>query len=244
MPDPGSGRRRVLLLAGTTEARRLAERYADRDDVEVVVSLAGRTAKPVPLPGTVRVGGFGGPDGLARYLRAEGIGAVVDATHPFAARMPHNAAAACTAAGVPRVRLLRPEWVPEDGNRDRWVPVPDLEAAARSLEEIDARRVFLTTGRSNLAPFKALDARAVPDPLRRRSGSAAPRAGRGDPRPGAVHRGRGAGADGTVANRRRRDQEQRRAGVGEAGHRPGARPAGGGGRPSAGTGRANRHRGR
>jgi precorrin-6A/cobalt-precorrin-6A reductase len=151
------GSTRVLLLAGTTEAAELAALLADRADradradVEVVASLAGRTSAPVPLPCPVRTGGFGGVDGLAHELRAGGYHRLVDATHPFAAVMPHHAAAAAAAAGIPRLRLVRPPWSPAPG--DDWHDVDDLEAAAAALPALGARRVLLTTGRLELAPF-------------------------------------------------------------------------------------------
>jgi precorrin-6A/cobalt-precorrin-6A reductase len=146
-----AGPARVLLLAGTTEAAALATLLANRPDLEVVASLAGRTTTPAPLPCEVRTGGFGGPDGLAHALRDGGFHALVDATHPFAGVMPHHAAAAASAAGVPRVRLVRPPWRPAAG--DRWHDVDDLTAAAAALARVGARRVFLTTGRLELAPF-------------------------------------------------------------------------------------------
>ncbi|MFI4987757.1 MAG: cobalt-precorrin-6A reductase [Alphaproteobacteria bacterium] len=142
--------KRILLLGGTTEASLLARRLAARgNEWDVVISFAGRTAAPDVLPGRRRVGGFGGAEGLARYLRDESIGALIDATHPFAARMPWNAAAACSAAGVPRVRLERAPWRQEPG--DVWHIVPDLAAASDSLGR--AERIFLTIGRQELAPF-------------------------------------------------------------------------------------------
>jgi precorrin-6A/cobalt-precorrin-6A reductase len=144
---------RVLLLAGTTEATELAARLAGRPDVTVTVSLAGRTRTPAPMPDGVRTrtGGFGGVDGLARELDDGGYDAVVDATHPFAAVMPHHAAAAAARAGLPRVRLIRPPWRPADG--DDWREVADLASAAETLATLGATRVLLTTGRLELAPF-------------------------------------------------------------------------------------------
>jgi precorrin-6A/cobalt-precorrin-6A reductase len=160
----------VLLLAGSTEATALARLLADRDGYRVVVSFAGRTRVRVETPGDVRVGGFGGTAGLIRYLRTEKIDALVDATHPFAATMPGHALAACRAAGVPGLRVCRPPWTPAVG--DRWHAVSDLEAAASAIEELGARRVFLTTGRQELGPFARLRdvwflARAIepPEPM-------------------------------------------------------------------------------
>ena len=103
------------------------------------------------LPCAVRVGGFGGVDGLVAALGDGGYGRLVDATHPFAARMPHHAAEAAQRAGVSRVRVLRPPWRPGPG--DRWDDVDDLAAAARRLGEVGARRVLLTVGRYDLGAF-------------------------------------------------------------------------------------------
>src|SRR6516225_3480026 len=97
------GMSRILILGGTTEARELAERLAKRTDLEIIVSLAGRTKSPAPQPVPVRSGGFGGADGLAEYLAKERIDALVDATHPYANIISANGAAAARQAGVPLV---------------------------------------------------------------------------------------------------------------------------------------------
>lgn len=116
-----------------------------------VLSLAGRTEAPVLPPVPHRIGGFGGADGLARYLAEAGIEAVVDATHPFAPRISANAARACARLGVPLATFTRPAWTPRSG--DRWVGVSTLDAAAAALGPLP-RRAFLTTGRLGLAAFK------------------------------------------------------------------------------------------
>lgn len=145
----------VLILGGTAEAAALAGRLADGlGGMRVISSLAGRTAAPRLPPGEVRVGGFGGRAGLARYLLGENVRAVVDATHPFAVRMGWNAAAACAETGVPLLRLDRPAWTP--GPRDRWTGVESWDDAAARLRH-GSRRVFLAVGRQELAPFAGLD---------------------------------------------------------------------------------------
>lgn len=145
----------VLVLGGTTEARRLAELLAARlPDARVTSSLAGRVASPRLPPGEVRVGGFGGADGLAAWLRTHQVDALIDATHPFAGTISFNAATAAAAAHVPLLALRRPGWVP--GRGDDWHPVGSLEEAARALPAL-GRRVFLTTGRMGLAAFAGLD---------------------------------------------------------------------------------------
>jgi precorrin-6A/cobalt-precorrin-6A reductase len=142
--------RRILILGGTTQARRLAERLADRSDLAVTLSLAGRTAHPATLPVPVRSGGFGGPDGLALYIKSERVDALVDATHPYASRMAANAARAAAMSGVAFMALKRPPWIAVAG--DRWIEVADLRAAA-AAPGTASRRVFLALGRNELAPF-------------------------------------------------------------------------------------------
>jgi precorrin-6A/cobalt-precorrin-6A reductase len=150
---------KVLLLAGTAEATQLARLLAELPDVSVTVSYAGRTSPPDLQGCGVRVGGFGGVDGLAADIRREAYDALVDATHPFAAVMPWNAAAAADAVGVPRLRLLRPPW--EQSPADTWLEIADLAAAPDALRKVDAHRVLLTTGRLELAPFRPLSQAGV-----------------------------------------------------------------------------------
>lgn len=118
--------------------------------IDAVYSYAGRTAKPPEQPIPTRTGGFGGIEGLAAYLKAEAITHVIDATHPFAAQMGGNAAAACTLTGTPLLRLERPAWVAGPG--DAWTHVPDVESAAAALPAQRAV-VFLAIGRQRLDAF-------------------------------------------------------------------------------------------
>ncbi len=141
---------RLLLLGGTREALDLAQVASGNPRLEIVSSLAGRTRAPAHIPGEVRVGGFGGAEGLARYLEAQPIDLLVDATHPFAETMAGNAAEACREAGVPRLKLLRPAWNRQAG--DRWIEVDSAEQAAEALPD-PARRVFLTIGQRDLQAF-------------------------------------------------------------------------------------------
>jgi precorrin-6A/cobalt-precorrin-6A reductase len=143
---------RLLILGGTTEASALARRLAGRRDLEPILSFAGRTRGPVPPPIPFRVGGFGGVEGLKTFLAEGKIDAVIDATHPFAAQMSANAAVACGDPGLPLARFTRPAWRARED--DRWIGVPDMEAAVRALGE-RPRRVFLTIGGVQLAAFAA-----------------------------------------------------------------------------------------
>jgi precorrin-6A/cobalt-precorrin-6A reductase len=140
----------ILILGGTIEARLLAGHLAGRLELEVTLSLAGRTAAPMRQPVPVRIGGFGGPDGLANYLRTERVDLLVDATHPYAAMMSRNAAQAAALTGTRLVALVRPPWRPVTG--DRWREVADTAEAVRALGD-EPRRVFLALGRNELAPF-------------------------------------------------------------------------------------------
>jgi precorrin-6A/cobalt-precorrin-6A reductase len=142
---------KLLILGGSGEAADLARALAGDARYDVTLSLAGRTSEPVALPGRLRTGGFGGAGGLARVLAEERFDLVIDATHPFAVQMKANAIQAARAAGVPLLAIRRPAWVPRDG--DRWIMVESIEAAADAIGE-KPRRVFLTTGRMEIAPFR------------------------------------------------------------------------------------------
>lgn len=143
---------RILILGGTTEASALAALLAGNPDFDPLLSMAGRTSEPRPTPIPTRIGGFGGVEGLARFLREQRIEAVMDATHPFAAVMSHNVAEACARSQVPLLALRRPPWMPQEG--DRWTEVPSMMEAASALGD-KPRRVFLTVGRLELPSFAA-----------------------------------------------------------------------------------------
>ncbi len=148
-------RAHLLILGGTGEAAALAEAAMARYDDQLLVtsSLAGRTGTPAPLPGRVRVGGFGGAAGLANYLAAASVAMVIDATHPFAARISAHAQQACDALGVARLMLRRPEWTRHPG--DRWIEVENVAAAASRLPDL-GRRAWLTIGARELEAFAGL----------------------------------------------------------------------------------------
>ncbi len=152
MPAP-DGAPRLLILGGTGEARVLAAALAG-SGIDIVTSLAGRTRNAPPPPGRLRVGGFGGAAGLADYLVAEHIDLVVDATHPFAAEISDNAAAACATTETARLVLARPAWTRAPG--DIWIEADNVAEAAALLPR-HGRRAFLSTGRRGLEAFAALD---------------------------------------------------------------------------------------
>lgn len=142
--------RKLLILGGTTEGRRLAERLVGDPGFDATLSLAGRTSLPAPQPLPVRTGGFGGARGLADYIEREGVAALVVATHPYAATIADNAARAAEMTGIPALRWLRPAWTAEPG--DRWSEHPSLEALADAIG-LEPRRVFVTTGRQGAQAF-------------------------------------------------------------------------------------------
>lgn len=152
---------RIMLLGGTSEARALAARL--HPEIEVISSLAGRVPDPALPVGEVRIGGFGGVDGLRRWLSDNRVDAVVDATHPYAATMTAHAADVCADLGLPHLVLARPAWPTGDAH----VVNSDIEAA-EAVAAQRFRRVFLTTGRSGAAAFKDVEAwfliRAVTPP--------------------------------------------------------------------------------
>ncbi len=152
---------RLLILGGTAEARALADQAARRYGaaLDVITSLAGRTAQPLGQAGHVRIGGFGGVDGLADYLGRQSIDVVIDATHPFAATMSAHAHEACASLSVPRLAVVRPAWQRRDG--DTWIEVDGIAGAIDAISALTAGhdgdlRVMLTLGASALAAFADL----------------------------------------------------------------------------------------
>ena len=142
--------KKILILGGTTEARQLAGKLAARYDV--TLSLAGRTENPVAQGVPVRVGGFGGAEGLAAYLAEHRIDLLIDGTHPYAAQISANAADAARLADIPAIALRRPAWEQQPG--DRWTPVDSAAEAVVALSK-PPRKIFLALGRQELAPFEA-----------------------------------------------------------------------------------------
>ena len=128
----------------------LGEQLAGRADLDVTLSLAGRTVTPTRQPVPVRSGGFGGAAGLAAYLAREGVDVLIDATHPYATIISDNAVAAARQIGVPLLMLRRPPWIATV--TDRWTEVGDVREAVRALGETP-RHVFVALGRNELAPF-------------------------------------------------------------------------------------------
>lgn len=141
-------RDRILILGGTRDAREIAAALVEAGR-NVVTSLAGVTEQPLLPPGEVRIGGFGGAAGLKSYLESAQIALVIDATHPFAARMSTQAFEACGDSGILLLRFERKPW--RAGEGDRWTEVSSAAEAAAALPP--GARVLLTTGRKDLEPF-------------------------------------------------------------------------------------------
>ena len=142
---------RVLLLGGTTEASDLAKALADQS-IDAIFSYAGRTEAPLRQPLPQRIGGFGGVEGLVRYLRAEGITHLIDATHPFAAQISRHAVEAAAITQTPLLAFERAPWQAAKG--DLWQHVPDVTGAVAALPD-DPARIFLAIGRQSLEDFAA-----------------------------------------------------------------------------------------
>ena len=145
----------LLILGGTGEASTLARAVLARfgDALNLITSLAGRTERPGPLPGRIRIGGFGGAAGLAAYLVQHRVDRLIDATHPFAAQISAAARLACDEARVPRLLLLRPPWPRHP--LDHWIEVDTMAAAAEMVGRV-GRRAFLTVGAGEIASFAAV----------------------------------------------------------------------------------------
>lgn len=141
---------RVLILGGTADARLIADVLIE-DGFAPITSLAGVTRHPVMPKGEVHIGGFGGPAGLAAFLKREDFAAVIDATHPFAVRISRHAVAAALDVGVPCLRFERPAWQAQEG--DQWLEVAGLTQAIAALPA--GARPLVTVGRKEISQFFA-----------------------------------------------------------------------------------------
>jgi precorrin-6A/cobalt-precorrin-6A reductase len=147
---PQNFSQRILILGGTGEGAELASRLARRPELYTISSLAGRVSEPKLPEGIVRVGGFGGVEGLISFLVKERIGMVVDVTHPFAVRISRNAELACTRLGLPLIAFARLPWTKTKA--DLWHEVQDFKEAAR-LVDVNKKRVLLSIGRQEVDSF-------------------------------------------------------------------------------------------
>ena len=148
---------KVLLLAGSGEARVVAELLAREPNIEAIASLSGATREPGKLPLSTRVGGFGGADGFRNWAIENGITAVIDATHPFAHRISNRSADVCASLGIPYLQVLRPGWRPSD--EDNWIFIDSEDEATGYIPK--GKTVFLATGRQTLDRFSGLVGRRV-----------------------------------------------------------------------------------
>lgn len=139
----------ILILGGTIESRKLAEKLVDDPNFRVITSLAGRTNLILKIPGELRIGGFGGIQGLIEYLQRAQIDFLIDATHPFATQISHNAAIAAQSLGIPHLVLVRKPWQRE--REDNWLEVEKMEEAAKIA--FNYGKVLLTIGRQQLEYF-------------------------------------------------------------------------------------------
>lgn len=148
---------KLLLMGGTSEARRLAIHLANEPDVEVIASLAGVTREPLDLAVPMRSGGFGGRAAFTQYLYDQKFDAVIDATHPFAAKISKRCYEVAQEMDLPHVQILRPEWQPQEG--DLWTFIADETAAAAHIP--NGSVVFLATGRQTLHRFSNMTGRQL-----------------------------------------------------------------------------------
>jgi precorrin-6A/cobalt-precorrin-6A reductase len=142
----------VLLLAGTSEAADIAKYLVRSKRITAIASLAGATRAPKDLGLPMRIGGFGGAEEFAAYLKDQNIDIVIDATHPFASKMTQRTARICGELGVKYLLVQRPGWVPEAG--DKWFQVKDIPAVKALIPA--GSTVFLATGRQTLAQFSGM----------------------------------------------------------------------------------------
>ncbi len=161
---------KILILGGAGEAMELAKKLT-AEGHDVTTSLAGRTREPAPVAGKLRVGGFGGADGLADYLAAGGFTRLIDATHPFATRISANARVAARRCGIAIERIERLPWKKEEG--DDWLEFATLQDIREAIPP--GARAMLALGSQHIGAFasradvfflvRMVDAPTSPPPL-------------------------------------------------------------------------------
>lgn len=137
---------RLLLLAGTADSAQIAASLARENRVITTASLARATRSPVPLGLPTRIGGWGSEDAFRDWLRKERVDAILDATHPFAARIAERASRAAADFGLDFLRFQRPQWLP--GPDDNWTFLNHCGEVEQRVPET-ARIMIDTDGRGN-----------------------------------------------------------------------------------------------
>lgn len=143
---------RLLLFAGASEGRILAERLAGtpvRVDISVATKYGGEVLAGVPKSGALLVGRKDEEE-IRLLLANGGYDLVVDATHPFAVTASRHIAAAAKREDVPYIRLVR-----DRGPSDAGEVVPSIAAAAERLRDCEGN-ILVTTGSTTLAPYAAI----------------------------------------------------------------------------------------
>lgn len=152
-----TSRTKILILAGSGEARKLIDFLLKDQSVDVVSSLSGATRHPKALTGKNRNGRFGGRDSQRAYILNENFDLVIDATHPFAAKISERTMDICREISIPCLHVRRLEWTAQEG--DNWTMLDHPEDAAKHIP--DGSTVFLATGRSTLESFSNLGGRKL-----------------------------------------------------------------------------------
>ncbi|MEG0392962.1 MAG: precorrin-6A reductase, partial [Anaerovoracaceae bacterium] len=146
----------ILLFAGTTEGRLLAEAIAKVDSGEhrYFISVATEYGKDLldSAGASMKIlCGRQGEGEMAAFLQKERIHLVIDATHPYATEVSKNIEGACARIGVKRYRLSRKETpLPKD-----CICVQDVREAAEYLDSVEGN-VLLTTGSKELGGFTGI----------------------------------------------------------------------------------------
>lgn len=134
---------KVLILGGTSDARKMAEQL-HTTGIALVYSLVGMVrTQAVAYP--VVNGGFSQFGGLANYIRQQKISSVIDATHPYALKMTMTAQQVTKDLALPYWRFQRPAWQPSEHQHWRYFDtMAELFAQLKGYQ-----RIFLSAGQIN-----------------------------------------------------------------------------------------------
>ncbi len=106
----------LLILGGTSDAIRLCKLLLAQHNI--IYSVKGITQAP-KLDCKIRMGGFGGVEGLVDFLAKNKIDCLLDATHPYAIKISKNAIFAANYCALPCYHYLRPAW--QQQANDAWI---------------------------------------------------------------------------------------------------------------------------
>ncbi|MDY7020058.1 MAG: cobalt-precorrin-6A reductase [Cyanobacteriota bacterium] len=144
---------KIWLIGGTSESATLALAIASAE-IPCIISVTTNTAKSLYPPESpflkIWIGKLDCGQ-ISAFIHQQNIVAILDASHPFAVEISKNAIAFSTTDNIPYLRYERPRYQAEDSS----ITYLDSFETLLSGNYLNQKRVMLTLGYRNLAPFKS-----------------------------------------------------------------------------------------